>query len=210
LALWFSGIEDNYLLPKYSLDGEEHEVSDDYQQAHQLLAEGKRQEAINKFLVASKEHDGYLPAFIMLNRIYTEDKNKDESINVTGEIIKQSLTREEPAMAVEAFQRFTKAFPDGSLRPIMQFRIATTLSSRGLYQEAAWAYRNLAANYPSEPLAQKSLLASADILTNKLAMHENAITMYEHYLKHYSQGNLVDHARRGLEKARKSLGRPPS
>jgi len=209
LVLWVSGLEDKYFVPRYSLDGEEHEVPEGYQLAQELLGRGEREEAKKKLISTAAQHGGYLPAYLTLGKIYAEDKNKTELIKVTEAIIKHCFASNELHIAMEAFQRMIKIFPDASLSPVYQFRMASALTSTGeLHQEACWAYRNLAATYPNEMLAQKSLLTCADLLTDKLGMHENAVRMYNHFLKHYSSGPLEGRAKDGLKKARKAMGDP--
>jgi len=205
LILWLSGIEEKYFVPKYSLDGEEHEVPEEYVRAREALAEGNREEAKKKFILTASRHNGYLPALLNLNKIYAEERNKQELIKTTESIIRKSLSTNEPHIAVENFQRMIKTFPDASLSPPSQFRMASILTSSGLYQEASWAYRNLAAVHPHELLAQKSLLASGDLLTDKLKMHQNAVAMYEHLLKYYPDTPLAEKAKEGIERAEKAM-----
>ncbi len=205
LFLWLSGIEDKYFVPKYSLDGEEHEVPEEYVQAREALAAGDREGAKQKFLMTVSRHNGYLPALVNLSKLYAEEKNRQELVKTTEAIVRKTLSTDEPHLAVENFQRMMNTFPDASLSPASQFRMASTLASSGLYQEASWSYRNLAAAYPNEILAQKSLVASGDLLTDKLKMHKNAVAMYEHLLKYYPDTALAEKAKEGLARARKAM-----
>jgi tetratricopeptide (TPR) repeat protein len=207
LILWATGVEKKYFVPRYSLDGEEHEVPESYKQAHDLLSKGDREGAKKKFIATIMSNQGYLPAFLSLSKMYAEDKNQGDLIKVTDQIVKRTLEKE-PHIAIEAFQRLLKTFPDASITPINQFRMAQTLASGGLYQEASWAYRNLAASYPNEVLAQKSILASADLLNDKMGLHENAIEMYNYFLSYFPDSPLAEQARRGLKRAQTPPGIP--
>jgi len=209
LTLWLTGVEKKYFVPRYSLEGEEHEVPESYKRAHELLAKGDRDGAKRKFIQSIMSENGYLPAFLSLSKIYAEDNNREDLIKVTEEITKRTLAKE-PHIAIEVFQRLLKAFPDASLSPINQFRMASTLASGGFYQEASWAYHNLTANYPNEVLAQKSILASADLLTDKMGLHENAIEMYNYFITYFPNSPLAEQARRGLKKAQAASGIPIS
>jgi len=209
LTLWLTGVEKKYFIPRYSLDGEEHNVPESYKQAHELLAKGDRDGAKRKFIQSIMSENGYIPAFLSLSKIYAEDNNRQDLIKVTDEITKRTLAKE-PHIAIEVFQRLLKAFPDASLSPVNQFRMASTLASGGFYQEASWAYRNLTANYPNEVLAQKSILASANLLTDKMGLHENAIEMYNYFITYFPNSPLVEQAQKGLKKAQQASGIPPA
>jgi len=206
LILWVSGLEKKYFVPRYSIEEEEHEVPEEYQRAHQLMSEGKIEEAKNLLNGVVIQYAGYLPAMLTLSKIYAKEKNRAELVKVTEAIVKKSFSTDETHFAIEAFQRMSRTFPDASLAPIVQYRLASTLTSSGLYQEAVMAYRNLAAAYPQEMLAQKSLLAAADMLADKLGMHQHAHQMYEYIVKYFPDTPVSQQARIGLNKVQALLG----
>lgn len=209
-VIWVSGLEEKYFNPKYSLEGEEHQVPPEYQQAHELLGQGKIEEAKGIFKKLSIREGGYLPAMISLSKIYADDNNRDELIKITETITKRALATDEMHFAVESFQRMHKVFPDASVSPALQFRMASSFAKLSLFEEAVWLYRNLAASYPNEVLAQKSLIAAGDLLAQKMGMHENAIQMYNHVIQYYSDSPMAEFAREKLKQVQAILNRPAS
>jgi len=199
------GLEKKYLAPKYDLDGEEHIVPEEYQNALQQIQRGELDAAlINLQATLVKEKD-YLPALGEIFKIYLAKKDQNAAIDMGTRVVDGFLKLDEAPLATDTYFKLVKEFPNASLKPAIQFRIADALTRAASYRDAAIAYRNLATNHPGGAMAQKALLACGNILTDKMGEHQNAMNVFKYLAKTYPQSDLLEYAKQSYNRAKKAL-----
>lgn len=199
------GLEKKYLAPKYDLEGEEHIVPEEYQNALQQIQRGELDAALINLQATLNREKDYLPALSEIFKIYLIKKDQNAAIDMATRVVDGFLKLDEVSFATDTYRRLQKEFSNVSLKPAIQFRIADALVKLGSYHEAAVAYRNLSTNHPGGVMAQKALLACGNILTDKMGEHQNAMNVFKYLAKTYPQSDFLDYAKQCYNRARQAL-----
>ena len=198
-------IEKKYLKPRYDIDGEEHVLPPEFLRAMEMLVQGSTDAALTNLQAALAKEPGYLPALTEIYKIYLKKNDRSGAIEFGSQVVDGLTKLGEPPQAIEMYYKLLEPFPDASLKPAIQFRIADSLVKHGQFREAAVAYRNLATNNPGGAMAQKALLMCGNILTDKVKDHKNAINVYRYLAKTYPQSDFLEYAKQGYDRAQKAL-----
>lgn len=97
--------------------------------------------------------------------IYSRDKKTDSMIETYKDVVQLGLVNR--------------------LSPRNQFRLATVLSEREMFEEALNLYRNLIRNYPDDELAPLSVFKCAIMLLHKLNKPDLANAAFQYILEKY-------------------------
>lgn len=206
LAMSQLGLEEKYL-KKYDLEGEEHIVPEEYLAACDQIGKGDLDGALKNLQATLAKETGYLPALTEMFKVHMTKKNQQAASNVCTKVVDGYLKLDDSKHAVDNYYKLLKEFPDASLLPAIQFRLADVLTKRNEFREAAIAYRNLATKHPGGAMAQKALLSCGNLLTDKVGEHQNAINVFRYLAKTYPQSEFVQYAKQGFERAQEALKR---
>ena len=136
----------------------------------------------------------------MYNIFWGRD-DKANMIKAAERLLGQYFRSQQPVEALALYTGLLGRYPDVVFSPTVQVRMGALLAEDKQFRPSALAYKNFAVKYPEHPQAVRSLLATAQILTNNLKEPQNAVSILTHILNVYPDTPLRTDVERLLEHA---------
>ena len=192
-----AGLEDRLLAPliERKLEAPEHRADPRLLRAHDLLARGDAEPALDLLYAVLGERPGdvtvkreMLRGYLALGR---SGDAKTEGADVVGRLVEQGREDE----AADVYREIAGTVPDFSAGARPQLAVARWLERNDLPDEAARAFRELAVRWPDSELAPKALVSAADIAWRRCDDPDAAFRILRRFVEKYPDHPLADHAR---------------